>query len=112
MSANRGFFVEEELGEYVPWKWFHIHGRLEGKTTAELERDFKSLVEDPGAMCKFARGQWLVPEFKGVRSRVGKEQAQESIVARRKNNLSMEELQQLQRQAETAAWRWRQEAWG
>ena len=100
VSANREYVAEEEIDEYVPWKWFHIHGRMEGKTTAELERDFKSLVEDPTVMCKFTRGQWLVPEFKGVLNRVGAEQAQESIVARRKSNVGMEELQQLQRQGE------------
>ena len=28
VSANREFCVEEELDEYVPWKWFHIGGRM------------------------------------------------------------------------------------
>ena len=83
VSANRQFVVEEEMDEYVPWKSFHIHGRMEGNTTAELEWGFKSLVEDPGCLCKFARGQWLVPDFKGIKSRVGTEQAQESFASRR-----------------------------
>ena len=51
----------------IPWSIYKRNGLTEGTDLVQLEREFKALVERPDTEAVFARGQWHVPEYIGIR---------------------------------------------
>ena len=55
----------------MPWRVFKRNSYMEGTSPAQAAQDFCNLVNDPEVHCKFRRGQWLVPDFQGVKALAG-----------------------------------------
>ena len=81
--------------EWIPWKWFKIYGTMEGKTLVELEAEWERTLTEHKHQCKWVRGEWCVPVFRGVKGFIGTQQIQESTTARHAINPSVENLQSM-----------------
>ena len=58
--------------------------------------DFKKIVDECQAECRFARGEWCVPVFKGVEGRKGTVEETQSVETRTSRIHSATHLQRMQ----------------
>ena len=57
---------EASVDMFIPWRAFKRNCLMEGMTPAAAAHEFCELVNDPAVTCKFARGQWLGPDWSGI----------------------------------------------
>ena len=93
---------ENEIDAFITWTEFKRYGLLEGKPLKTIVEEWDKALMDAGSEAKFVRGQWLLPEFKGVQrissqgTRVSAETSRSSAVD------SAEKLLALRQQADAA----------
>ncbi len=73
---------QQEVDIFETWEEFQCWGMMAGKSEAALQQEFQELVEDPNVDCVWARGQWCVPKFKGVKRYRGTEHLEATATVR------------------------------
>ena len=62
---------EYEVDDWVTWKSFLRDQIAEGLKYGDAAKSWQSQIEDPGIEAKYCRGQWLLPQFRGIKRMVG-----------------------------------------
>ena len=87
--------VDDEVDDFMTFTMYKRWNLLEGKQLSTIEADWVKLVEDPSTEAVFARGQWLVPEFTGIKKIKRSELKQRSETVRKAQIESSSHLEQL-----------------
>ncbi len=88
--------MDDEVDEYLTYTQFKRWNLLEGKTLPTIEAEWTRLLEDPQTEAIYARGQWLIPEFAGVKKIKRTETKQKQETRRKARVDSASDLTQLQ----------------
>ena len=83
-----------EQDHWQPYWVFEKDGMAVGRTKAELETEWRNLVESPESEAQWVRGQWLVPRFTGVFKDKLQSDASVQAVSRAKTVESAEQLEE------------------
>jgi hypothetical protein len=92
---------ERDADAFLTWTWFKRYGLMEGKSVPELEREWAVCTTAADTEAIFRRGQWLVPEYAGVRREAVVETKQISQSSRSAHVETSEQLAQLQQSGQS-----------
>ena len=85
----------DEVDVWIPYKTFVRENLASGKEINAIDEEWKDFIDNHRDQCKKARGQWLVPQFEGIRAVRGKKQLVEIRAIRQTAVTSKDQLVQL-----------------
>ena len=75
-SSRSAGVRDEDVDAFIPWDKFLRDGMAMGKSSSVLEGEWKDIIQNRRAECRFHRGQWLVPRYEGMERRQFQQQDQ------------------------------------
>ena len=87
---------EEDQDWFQTWSVFLRNCLIEGKTAQQAESLWTSMIDDPRVECIHRRGQWLVPEWQGVKRAKLSQNLNRSSSSRNATAATPEQLHSLQ----------------
>ena len=67
----------DEVDSYIPYRVFLRDNLASGKEVLAIEKEWKDFIETNRGDCRHIRGQWLMPQFEGLKVVRGKKSCQE-----------------------------------